>query len=304
MELVIGERRYSSWSLRGYLALELTGAPYQTRAYPLFSETFETLRQTYAPARKVPVLRLDDGGLVWESLSIIEELAERFPGAGLWPQEPAARAAARAVCGEMHAGFQALRAACPMNLERRYVGFEPSLEVLEDVARIESLWAWIRDNFPTASGGDGPWLFGALPCAADVMFAPVVTRFVTYGLGESETTARLQQALYEWGPFRRWRAMGVAETRRIEDSEMDLPEERRFGPPTRPAQALPADSSVATVNAACPYSGKPVTAESRAMIDGVAIGFCNPFCRDKSVADADAWPKLAPLLPASRLGVA
>ena len=296
MELVIGERRYSSWSLRGYLALELTGAPYQVRSYPLFTETFSQLRQAYAPARTVPVLRFDDGALIWESLSIIEELAERFPSAGLWPQDPAARAAARAICGEMHSGFQALRAACPMNLERRYVGFQPSVQVLEDVARIETLWSWIRDEFPAAGGDDGPWLFGARPCAADVMFAPVATRFVTYGLGETETTARLQEALYAWGPFRRWRAMGVAEKRRIEDSEMDLPEERRFGPSTRPARALPADDDATPVNAACPYSGKPVDAGSLAEIDGVVVGFCNPFCRDKSVADADAWPRLAPLL--------
>ncbi|SFI87749.1 glutathione S-transferase [Albimonas pacifica] len=290
MELSIIDRRYSSWSLRAWLAIELVGAPCTVRAAPKGSEAFARLREDNFPALTVPVLRFDDGAMAWESLSIIEELATRFSDAGLWPEAPAARAAARSLAGEMHAGFQALRAACPMNLERRYAGFEPSVAVLEDVARIETLWTWAAERF----GGEGPWLFGPRPCAADLMFAPVITRFVTYGLGESEVTARLQETLYAWGPFRRWRAMGVAEKRRIEEYEMDLPEARRFGPAPRVARAAPPEATA--VNAACPYSGRPVAADSLAEIEGRVIGFCNPFCRDKSVADADAWPKLAPLL--------
>ncbi|MDF2231384.1 glutathione S-transferase [Albimonas sp. CAU 1670] len=293
MELSIIERTYSSWSLRAWLAVELTGAPCAVRSAPKGSEAFARLCEDNRPALTVPAMRFDDGALVWESSAIIEELAQRWPEAGLWPADPVARGAARSLANEMHAGFGALRAACPMNLARRYVGFEPSVEVLEDVARIEDLWTWAAERF----GGEGPWLFGARPCAADVMFAPVIARFVTYGLGESEVTARLQEALYAWGPFRRWRAMGVAEKRRIDEYEFDLPEARRFGPAPRPARAIRPDEGRTPVNEACPYSGRPVAADSLAEIDGRAIGFCNPFCRDKSVADAEAWPKLAPLLP-------
>ena len=290
MELSIIDRTYSSWSLRAWLAIELVGAPCTVRSAAKGSEAFAQMRRDNFPALTVPVVRFDDGAMVWESLSIIEELGARFSDSGLWPAEPAARAAARSLAGEMHAGFTALRAACPMNLERRYAGFEPSVEVLEDVSRIETLWTWATERF----GGEGPWLFGSEPCAADVMFAPVLARFVTYGLGETETTARLQEALYGWGPFRRWRAMGVAERRRIEEYEMDLPEARRFGPAPRAARIAP--EGARAINGACPYSGRPVAADSLAEIEGRVIGFCNPFCRDKSVADADAWPKLAPLL--------
>lgn len=292
MELWIAERTYSSWSMRAWLAVEQVGAPCRVRTAFLRTPDFDALREARFPAQRVPMMRFDDDALVWESLSIIEELATRFPEAGLWPADPVARAAARALAGEMHAGFRDLRGACPMNLERRYAGFSPSLEVLEDVQRIETLWTWAAERF----GGEGPWLFGPRFGAVDAMFAPVITRFATYGLGESEITVRLQEALYAHGPFRRWRAMGVAEKRRIEDYEMDLPEGRRFGPAPRVARALPADDPRPSLNPACPYSGKPVAADSRAEIEGRVIGFCNQFCRDKSVADADAWPALAPLL--------
>ena len=282
MELSIIERTYSSWSLRAWLAVELVGAPCEVRSAGKGTQAFAQMRRDNFPALTVPVLRFDDGAMVWESLSIMEELAHRHPEAGLWPEAPAARAAARALAGEMHAGFAALRRDCPMNLERRYAGFEPSIEVLEDVARIETLWTWAAERF----GGEGPWLFGARPCAADLMFAPVIARFVTYQLGETEITVRLQDALYAWGPFRRWRAMGVAETRRLEEYELDLPEARRFAvEPGRKA-----------ANPSCPCSGSPVAPDALGEIEGRVIGFCNRFCRDRSLADADAWPKLAPLL--------
>lgn len=297
MELAIAERRYSSWSLRGHLLLELTGAPFATRQARLGSPDFEALRAEFHPARTVPMLRFADGdpggaGWCWDSLALAEELASRFPAAPIWPQDPAARAAARSVSAEMHSGFPALRGACPMNLGRVYAGFEAPGAVLADVARIEALWTWARQRF----GGAGPFLFGAAPCAADAIYAPVASRFATYGLARAARSADYMATIFGWGAFRRWRAMAEAEAHRVPDYEFDLPDAPRFGPVPRPARAV-AGGSLVPVNAACPYSGKPVAADSLAEIDGRVIGFCNPFCRDKSVADAEAWPKLAPLLP-------
>ncbi|MEM6743062.1 MAG: glutathione S-transferase, partial [Pseudomonadota bacterium] len=188
-----------------------------------------------------------------------------------------------------HGSFGALRAACPMALERRYEGFEASDEVLEDAARVETLWAWARETF---AEGAGPWLFGADFTAADAFYAPVAARFVTYGLGGPAAQAYCE-AVYAHPAFRRWRAMGVAEGARVARYEMDLPQAPRFGPAPLAAQAV---QGVGPVNAACPYSGRPVAADSLAEIEGRVVGFCNPFCRDKSVADAEAWPKLQLLL--------
>ena len=291
MELAIAERTYSSWSLRGWLLADLAGAPFAVRYAPLRTEAFDALVRDWAPGVTVPMIRFQDGALVWDSLAIAEELHERFPRAGIWPSDPEPRAAARSLAAEMHSGFRALRAACPMNLERAYAGFEPSEEVLADVARIEALWAWARERF----GQGGPWLFGRFT-AADAFYAPVATRLATYGLGESPAARDFIETLYAHPPFRRWRAMGVAENRRVDLYEMDLPDRGRVGPAPRPARRVEASEGLTPLNAACPYSGKPVAKDSLAEIDGKVVGFCNRFCRDKSVADADAWPKLAELL--------
>lgn len=293
-ELAIAERTYSSWSLRGYLLAELTGKPYRTRFAKLRTDAFEALRADNAPARTVPMIRFDDeaGGeaLAWDSLALAEELNDRFPEAGIWPAAPRARAAARSISAEMHAGFRALRAQCPMNLERRYSGFPAGDDVIEDAARIETLWAWARETF----GQGGPWLFGEAFTAADAIFAPIASRFVTYDLATTKVSRDYMEAIHAHPPFRRWRAMGVAEGAVFEQYEFDHPDKMRFGPHPRPAHAV---QEVKPSNDACPYSGKPVAADSLAEIDGKVIGFCNPFCRDKSVADPEAWPKLVPLLP-------
>lgn len=290
--LAIAERRYSSWSLRGHLLAEISGLPTRTRHAPLRSHEFDAMSADFAPARTVPMLAVDgpQGPFqTWDSLAIAETMHELAPEAGIWPEDAAARAAARALCAEMHAGFAALRAECPMALDSRYEGFEASEAAREDVARIEALWAWARSAFPSA----GPWLFGASPCAADAFYAPVVARFVTYGLG-SPSALGYAETIYAWPAFRRWRAMGVAEGVRSDRYEKDLPQRPRFGPSPRQARSVVGQTPF---NTACPYSGKPVADDSLAEIDGRVVGFCNPFCRDKSVADADAWPALAPLLP-------
>ena len=297
LTLAIADRSFSSWSLRGWLLCGLTGAPFRVRFAEMRSAEFTALQAAFAPALTVPMLEIGEGegrAQVWESLAIAETLAEMFPAAGLWPEDRAARAAARSLAAEMHAGFGDLRRACPMALERRWSGFEAPEGALRDAARIEALWAWARGRF----GAGGPWLFGARYGAADAFFAPVATRFVTYGLPMSGVSAAYVAAHYADPAFRRWRAMGVAEGRGETRPDLPLAQAPRFGPEPIPALALVGAEAAAAapVNAACPYSGKPWERESLAEIGGRTVGFCNPFCRDKSVADAAAWPALAPLL--------
>ncbi len=281
MLLAIGDRRYSSWSLRGYLLMETVGAPYRSRHAPMRTEAFAELQRDLAPGRTVPMLQVGEA-LAWDSLAIAETLAEMFPDAGLWPDDSAPRAMARSMAAEMHSGFGALRSACPMNLGRRYAGFEPSDEVRADVERIVALWRLAQ------GGRGGPWLFGDRFGAVDAFFAPVASRFATYGLTDDSVAVAYMEAIHAHPQFRRWRAMGEAEARPLAHYEFDLPDAPRFGPVPLPARAV---EGVRTVNETCPYSGEPVAADSLAEIEGVAVGFCNPFCRDKTVADAEAWPR-------------
>ena len=175
--LVIGNKAYSSWSLRPWLALRMTGAPFREVVIPLHQpETKEAILR-HSPGGQVPVLH-DDEITVWESIAILEYLAERFPDARLWPPEPHARAVARAVSAEMHAGFTALRSNMMMNVRRLLPGRGRTPEVVHDIARITALWRECRGRF----GEGGPFLFGHFT-NADAMFAPVATRFHTYGVG-------------------------------------------------------------------------------------------------------------------------
>jgi glutathione S-transferase len=171
-KLVIGTRRYSSWSLRGWLAVRLAGLEVAEEVIPLAGGATAAVKAA-TPAGAVPYLE-HDGARIWESLAICEYCAEVAPG--LWPAERVARAEARSVAAEMHAGFRALRMAMPMNLGREFAGAGRNAESLADVARIEALWAAARGRF----GAGGPYLFGEVFGAADAMFAPVVARFLTY----------------------------------------------------------------------------------------------------------------------------
>lgn len=170
--LVIGTRRYSSWSLRAWLAVRLAGLAVEDVVIPLAGGSTAAVRQQ-TPSGTVPYLE-HDGARVWESLAICEYCAEH--ARALWPAERVARAEARAVAAEMHAGFRGLRLAMPMNLGRHYPGQGRTPEALADIARIEALWAATRARH----GADGPYLFGAAFGVADAMFAPVVARFLTY----------------------------------------------------------------------------------------------------------------------------
>ena len=167
MLLVIGNKNYSSWSLRPWIALKVLGIPFDEVRIPLYRPGSKGRILDYSPAGKVPILR-DGDTVVWDSLAILEYLAEKYP---LWPADRAERAKARAVAAEMHAGFAALREHMSMNTRQRYPGKGRTPESMADVARIDEIWSQAK----------GPFLFGAFG-AADAMYAPVVLRFCTYGV--------------------------------------------------------------------------------------------------------------------------
>ncbi len=279
-DLYIGDRAFSSWSLRGWLMFEKFNLPVNTHLVGLYSGTMAQDLAPLAPARLVPVMRTPEGAVVGDTLAMAETLAERHPDAGLWPADPGLRALARWLVAEMHSGFTALRGDCPMQLLYQYQGFAPSDAVRADLARIETLWAHARDR----SGSATPWLFGDYSLA-DVFFAPVAARIAGYGLPTGADAAKYVAAHLGDGAFRRWRAMGL--TVRYDPVPYALPFETGDwpGPAPRTARAVEAGPSV---NAACPYSGKPVTHFLE--LDGRIFGFCNAFCRDKTVNDPDAWP--------------
>jgi glutathione S-transferase len=188
MLLIIGNKNYSSWSLRPWLAMKVHGMPFDEKRIHLYTSDSKPEILRYSPAGKVPVLH-DGPTVVWDSLAILEYLAERQPR--LWPRAPAERARARAIAAEMHAGFASLREHMSMNVRKRYPGKGRTPEVLADIARITAIWAEAK----------GPFLFGEFT-AADAMYAPVVLRFRTYaveGPNRSYRDAMLAlPAMREW----------------------------------------------------------------------------------------------------------
>ncbi|NRF88846.1 glutathione S-transferase family protein [Burkholderia gladioli] len=182
MQLIIGDKSYSSWSMRPWVLMRHFGIPFDETLIELRTPETSARIRTVSPSGKVPCLIDDDGLAIWDSLAIAETLAERHPALAMWPAEPAARARARSVSAEMHAGFVALRAEMPLDIRATLPGREASPAALADVARIDALW---RDCL-AASGG--PFLFGAFGIA-DAMYAPVVMRFVTYAPPLSEVAA-------------------------------------------------------------------------------------------------------------------
>jgi glutathione S-transferase len=204
--LIIGNKNYSSWSLRAWLVLEHAGVPYQEKLVVLDVPESPAELAKVSPTRRVPVLRIGDLS-VWDSLAIAETVAERAPGAGLWPADADARAVARAVTCEMHSGFTALREHMPMNVRRRAPGVERKPGVAEDVARIQALWAETRARF----GKGGPFLFGAFGIA-DAFFAPVVSRFVTYEVEVDSVSRAYMDAVWALPAMKAWCAASAAET--------------------------------------------------------------------------------------------
>lgn len=279
-DLVIGDRAYSSWSLRGWLFFDAFGIPVTLHRARLYTDELPNLLKSFHPARTAPTMRTPEGAVVPETVAIAEELASRHPEAGLWPTDPKARAIARAVAAEMHAGFTALRSYCPMNLRVSYTDCAPPPEVLADLARLDTIWSWARAE----TGGAIPWLCGPYS-VADAMFAPVATRIATYNLPVSPAAMNYVTAHLAHPSFRRWRAMGLVDGPDQEFYRRDYARRDWPGPKPLPARAV---EGVEAENSLCPYSGSAVTHVLE--LDGRRFGFCNAFCRDKTVADPEAWP--------------
>lgn len=204
LHLYIGNKNYSSWSLRAWLALKQTGAAFEETVIPLYRDDSTAALAQYSPSGRVPVLRHRDR-TIWESLAIAEYLAELFPDAGLWPKEPYARAVARAVSNEMHAGFTALRTHLPMDMRARRRQHAGGQAVTKDIGRIVDLWADCRQRF----GQQGRFLFGPYSLA-DAMYAPVVSRFITYGISIEGPATEYLEAAWDWPPLQMW--FGAAQT--------------------------------------------------------------------------------------------
>jgi glutathione S-transferase len=217
LKLIVGNKKYSSWSFRPWIALSVAGIPFEERVIPFETEEFTREVGGLSGTGKVPVL-IDGDIRIWESLAILEYVAEKFPDAGLWPKDVAARAHARVVANEMHAGFQALRNHLPCNFARRVIKRDVPPPVAANVRRIETLWADCRARF----GAGGPFLFGAFS-NADAMYAPVVGRFHTYDVDVSEGTRAYMKAVMALPAWQQWVAAGIKEPWLFAEDEVDWP---------------------------------------------------------------------------------
>jgi glutathione S-transferase len=214
LKLVIGNKNYSSWSLRPWLALRANDIAFEEVFIPLYTGAADKQRiLDVTPSGKVPAL-IDGDITVWDSLAIIEYVAERFPQSRLWPEDRAARAHARAISAEMHSGFMALRNECGMNLHRPVKAIELSADARANIARIEQIWIDCRQRY----GKPGPFLFGAFG-GADAMFAPVVHRFRTYAIELAPDAADYMKTMMALPAFDEWTRAGLAETIVIERFE-------------------------------------------------------------------------------------
>jgi glutathione S-transferase len=213
LTLVIGNKNYSSWSLRPWILMRHLGLTFQERLIPLYQPGAQVELGKHCPGGKVPVLQQGDMR-VWESLAICEHVAE-LVGRG-WPKDLEARAMARSICAEMHAGFFELRNAWPMNARARNRRVPMTPKVQADVDRVERIWSECRSRF---GAGGGLWLFGEYS-VADAMFAPVVLRFNTYGEGFSDNTRAYMATALEDPPMQEWIAAGEKEPWKIAGSDI------------------------------------------------------------------------------------
>lgn len=196
LTLYVGSKRYSSWSLRPYLALAHTGAPFETTTILLDRPETKASIAAVNPAGRVPVLHHDEL-VVWDSIAICEYVAELYPDAKLWPTTRSERARARSISAEMHSSFTSLRGAMPMDVLSKKPGMGHTPDALADARRVQEIW---RESL-AASGG--PFLFGAFSIA-DAMFAPVATRFVTYGVELDATCQAYVDAIYALPAMKQW----------------------------------------------------------------------------------------------------
>lgn len=222
LQLVIGNKNYSSWSMRPWIALKVAKIPFDETVIPIYRADSKDKLLAHSPAGRVPIL-IDGDVRVWESLAILEYLAEKSPDAALWPKAPAARAHARAIANEMHAGFLPLRRHLPMNVwrpaERRLL----TPEAVANATRIDAMWSDCRAQF----GQGGPFLFGPFS-AADAMYAPVVSRFQTYAVDVGPVARAYMDAVMALPAWEEWVAGALAEPWVIEDFEVDWPQVKRM----------------------------------------------------------------------------
>ena len=219
LHLVIGNKNYSSWSLRPWIAMKVAGLAFTETVIPLDAPDFKARVTKISGTGKVPAL--EDGEVhVWESLAILEYLAEKFPSAQLWPADAGARAHARAIAAEMHAGFVPLRSHLPMNMGRPVRKRALTPEAAANAARIDAIWSECRARF--GQGSAGPFLFGAFG-AADAMYAPVVSRFHTYGLPVAADTRAYMDAVMGLPAWQEWYAAAMQETWVMQHNEPDWP---------------------------------------------------------------------------------
>ena len=211
LTLVIANKNYSSWSMRPWVLLRARGVPFQERMLKFESPEWREHIAQVSPSGLVPVLWEGDPGTgfaTWDTLAIAERLHELFPDRGIWPADARLRAQARSAAAEMHSGFRALRGAMPMNIRSRYPGKGMNADVAKDIARISALWA----------AATLPYLFGEF-CAADAFYAPVATRFVTYGVELKGSAREYQRALLDSPAVKAWSAGAIAETEFVAEDE-------------------------------------------------------------------------------------
>ncbi len=217
LTLLIGNKNYSSWSMRPWIAMKVAGIAFEEEVISLDAKDFKARVAKISGTGKVPALA--DGDVhIWESLAILDYLAESYPQARLWPADPQARAHARAGAAEMHAGFVPLRRHCPMNMRRPPKARQLTPEAAADVRRVEVIWTDCRTRF----GGEGPFLFGGFG-AADAMYAPVVSRFETYAIDVGPVARAYMEAVQTLPPWKEWRLAAIKEPWILPQNEVDWP---------------------------------------------------------------------------------
>jgi len=218
MKLAIGTKAYSSWSLRPWILLKAHNIAFEEDLIPLDTPEFRPSVNAYHAGSTVPIL-LDGDVTVWESLAIMEYIADRFPEKAIWPKDVKARAFARVIANEMHAGFRGLRGACPMNLRKRYAEMDRGELVAKDVARSTSILKQAIERFGKPSG-QGPFLFGAFT-AADAMYAPLVSRFQTYSIKVDPVIRSYMDAIFDHPAFVEWHKSAMENTQIVPHDEVD-----------------------------------------------------------------------------------
>ena len=212
--LTISSKNYSSWSLRGWLMCQIAGLQVEKQVVSLDDPDNRAELLLLAPSTLVP--RLDhDGCRIWDVIAIGEYLAETFPDSGLLPENREARAHCRSISGEVHSGFYNLRSALPMNLRAKYPNFKFFAGALADIERIETIWAECIERW------GGPFLFGE-PTMADAMFAPVCTRFDTYGVALSDVSEKYCRTIMSWAPMLAWINAAREEPDDFEELDMEF----------------------------------------------------------------------------------